>query len=57
MDIKQLFHIVHGETQDVSIADIAVATNSGQIKAGAPCRMDRVCKYNRLLQIEAELQE
>ncbi len=44
-----------GETEDTSIADIAVATNSGQIKTGAPCRSERVCKYNRLLQIETQL--
>jgi len=44
-----------GETEDVSIADIAVATNAGQIKTGAPCRTDRVAKYNRLLNIEAEM--
>ena len=41
-----------GETEDTTIADIAVATNSGQIKTGAPCRTDRVAKYNRLLNIE-----
>lgn len=57
MDILLLFRTVHGETEDVSIADIALATNAGQIKTGAPCRTDRICKYNRLLQIEAELQE
>lgn len=44
-----------GETDDVSIADIAVATNAGFIKTGAPCRMDRVTKYNRLLKIENEI--
>lgn len=44
-----------GETDDVSIADIAVATNAGFIKTGAPCRMDRVAKYNRLLKIEGEI--
>lgn len=44
-----------GETEDTTIADIAVATNSGYIKAGAPCRTDRVAKYNRLLNIEEEL--
>lgn len=41
-----------GETEDTTIADIAVATNAGQIKTGAPCRTDRVAKYNRLLNIE-----
>lgn len=44
-----------GETEDVTIADIVVATNVGQIKTGAPCRTDRVAKYNRLLNIEDEL--
>ncbi len=44
-----------GETEDVTIADLAVATNCGQIKTGAPCRTDRVAKYNQLLRIEAEL--
>lgn len=44
-----------GETEDTTIADIAVATNCGQIKTGAPCRTDRVAKYNRLLNIEEEL--
>ncbi len=44
-----------GETEDTTIADIAVAVNSGQIKTGAPCRSDRVAKYNRLLIIEKEL--
>lgn len=46
-----------GETEDAFIADIAVAVNAGQIKTGAPCRMDRVAKYNRLLRIEEELYE
>ena len=44
-----------GETEDTTIADIAVAVNAGQIKSGAPCRTDRVAKYNRLLNIENEL--
>ena len=44
-----------GETEDATIADLAVATNCGQIKAGAPARSDRVAKYNRLLRIEEEL--
>ena len=44
-----------GETEDTTIADVAVATNAGQIKTGAPCRTDRVAKYNRLLNIEDEL--
>jgi enolase len=46
-----------GETEDVTIADLAVATNCGQIKAGAPARSDRVAKYNQLLRIEEELGE
>jgi enolase len=44
-----------GETEDTTIADIAVATNAGQIKTGAPSRTDRVAKYNQLLRIEEEL--
>ncbi len=44
-----------GETDDTSIADIAVGTNAGFIKTGAPCRMERVAKYNRLLEIEDEI--
>ena len=44
-----------GETEDTTIADIAVATNAGQIKTGSLCRTDRVAKYNRLLRIEEEL--
>lgn len=44
-----------GETEDTTIADIAVAVNSGQIKTGAPCRSDRVAKYNRLLKIESSI--
>jgi enolase len=46
-----------GETADATIADIVVATNAGQIKTGAPCRMDRVAKYNQLLRIEEQLGE
>lgn len=45
-----------GETSDTTIADLAVATRCGQIKTGAPCRSDRVAKYNRLLEIEDELE-
>ncbi|MBN1558368.1 MAG: phosphopyruvate hydratase, partial [Lentisphaerae bacterium] len=41
-----------GETEDATIADIAVAVNAGQIKTGSLCRTDRVCKYNQLLRIE-----
>ena len=44
-----------GETEDTTIADLAVATNSGQIKTGAPARSERVAKYNQLLRIEEEL--
>ena len=44
-----------GETEDMTIADIAVATNAGQIKTGAPCWSDHVAKYNQLLRIEEEL--
>jgi enolase len=44
-----------GETEDTTIADLAVALDTGQIKAGAPCRSERTCKYNRLLRIEEEL--
>jgi len=46
-----------GETEDVTIADLVVALNAGQIKTGAPCRSDRVAKYNQLLRIEEELRE
>ena len=46
-----------GETEDTTLADVAVATNAGQIKTGAPCRTDRVAKYNRLLNIEAQLED
>ena len=44
-----------GETEDTTIADLSVALNAGQIKTGAPCRTDRVAKYNQLLRIEEEL--
>ena len=44
-----------GETEDSIIADIAVAVNAGQIKTGAPCRSDRVAKYNQLLRIQENL--
>ena len=46
-----------GETEDTTIADIAVATNAGQIKTGAPCRTDRICKYNQLMRIEEEIEK
>jgi len=46
-----------GETEDTTIADLAVAVGAGQIKTGAPCRSDRVAKYNRLLRIEEWLGE
>ena len=44
-----------GETEDTTLADLAVAVNSGQIKTGSLCRTDRVAKYNQLLRIEDEL--
>ena len=46
-----------GETEDSTISDLVVATGTGQIKTGAPCRSERVCKYNQLLRIERELGE
>ena len=46
-----------GETEDTTIADLAVAMNAGQIKTGAPSRSERVAKYNQLLRIEEELLE
>jgi enolase len=46
-----------GETEDATIADLVVALNAGQIKTGAPCRSDRVAKYNQLLRIEEQLGE
>ncbi|MBQ1251406.1 MAG: phosphopyruvate hydratase [Firmicutes bacterium] len=46
-----------GESEDATIADLAVAVNAGQIKTGAPCRTDRIAKYNQLLRIEEELDE
>ena len=46
-----------GETEDTTLADVAVATNAGQIKTGAPCRTDRIAKYNRLLNIESDLED
>jgi enolase len=46
-----------GETEDTTIADLAVATNAGQIKTGAPTRGERTAKYNRVLRIEGELGE
>ena len=46
-----------GETEDTTIADLAVATNAGQIKTGAPARTDRIAKYNQLLRIEEKLGE
>ena len=49
--------IARGETEDTTIADLAVATNAGQIKTGSLCRTDRVCKYNQLLRIEDELDD
>ena len=52
-----LFSHRSGETEDDVLADIAVATNAGQIKSGAPARSERLCKYNRLMRIEEELGE
>jgi enolase len=46
-----------GETEDTTIADLAVATGTGQLKSGAPSRSERVAKFNRLLRIEDELGE
>jgi enolase len=46
-----------GETEDTTIADLAVGTRAGQIKTGAPCRSDRVAKYNQLLRISEEVQD
>ena len=46
-----------GETEDTTIADLAVAVNAGQLKSGAPARSDRVAKYNQLLRIEEDLGE
>lgn len=46
-----------GETEDTTIADLSVGTGAGQIKTGAPCRTERICKYNRLLRIEEELKD
>ena len=53
-DYKNIISHRSGETEDSSISDLAVGTGTGQIKTGAPCRSDRVAKYNRLLWIEAE---
>ena len=44
-----------GETEDATIADVAVASGAGQIKTGSLCRTDRICKYNQLLRIEEDL--
>ena len=56
---KAGFHAVishrSGETEDTTIADLAVAVNAGQIKTGSLSRTDRICKYNRLMAIAAEL--
>jgi enolase len=54
-DYRTIISHRSGETEDVTIADIAVATNAGQIKTGSLCRTDRVAKYNQLLRIEQEL--
>ena len=57
MDIIQFISHRSGETEDTTIADIAVGANAGQIKTGAPCRTDRVAKYNRLLYIEKKCED
>lgn len=54
-DYRSVISHRSGETEDATIADIAVATNAGQIKTGAPCRSERVAKYNQLLRIEEQL--
>lgn len=54
-EFKTIISHRSGETEDTTIADLSVAFNTGQIKTGAPCRSDRVAKYNRLLRIEEEL--
>ena len=56
-NIKSVISHRSGETEDTTIADLAVGTNSGQIKTGAPARSDRVAKYNRLLRIEEKLKD
>ena len=53
-DYKSIISHRSGETEDTTIADLAVGLGAGQIKTGAPCRSDRVAKYNRLLWIEEE---
>ena len=53
--IQQLSLINSGETEDTTIADIAVATNAGQIKTGSASRTDRIAKYNQLIRIEDRL--
>ena len=55
-DYKTIISHRSGETEDTTIADLAIATDAGQIKTGSLCRSDRIAKYNRLLQISAELQ-
>ena len=56
-DYRSMMSHRSGETEDTTIADLAVALNCGQIKTGAPARTERVAKYNPLLRIEEELQE
>jgi Enolase, C-terminal TIM barrel domain len=55
VDCRSAGKIGSGETEDTTIADLAVATNAGQIKTGSLCRTDRVCKYNQPLRIELQL--
>jgi len=56
-DYRSMMSHRSGETEDTTIADLAVALNCGQIKTGAPARTERVAKYNQLLRIEEELAE
>ena len=56
-DYRSMLSHRSGETEDTTIADLAVATNCGQIKTGAPARTERVAKYNQLLRIEEELDD
>jgi enolase len=56
-DYRSMLSHRSGETEDTTIADLAVATNCGQIKTGAPARTERVAKYNQLLRIEEELSD
>jgi len=57
MPVTPWLSLIVGETEDSTIADLAVATSAGQIKTGSLCRSDRVAKYNQLLRIEEQLGE